>query len=157
MYVAGALEYERPFLGPLCKFRTFHPRDSIRAVPSTKCLILSETPFSSDYTKWWTLGDRWLACLHAASLSMFFGFHFSLISVFRGSPCPLSSGSVFLPDGVVPLFPLLCVVCWVLAYCFCYWRLLHFIASDVLRSSVLRGIWLGEEFKTSPQVAAHPS
>ena len=33
MYVAGALEYERPFLGPLYKFMSPHPRDSVRAVP----------------------------------------------------------------------------------------------------------------------------
>ena len=33
MFVAGALEYERPFFGPLYKVLTLHPRDSIRAVP----------------------------------------------------------------------------------------------------------------------------
>ena len=33
MFVAGALEYERPISGPLCKFLALHPRDSIRAVP----------------------------------------------------------------------------------------------------------------------------
>ena len=33
MYVAGALEYERPFLGPLYRFMSLHPRDSVRAVP----------------------------------------------------------------------------------------------------------------------------
>ena len=32
-YVAGALEYERPFLGPLYRFMSLHPRDSVRAVP----------------------------------------------------------------------------------------------------------------------------
>ena len=31
MFVAGALKYERPFLGPLCKFLALHPRDSKRA------------------------------------------------------------------------------------------------------------------------------
>ena len=30
MFVAGALEHERPFLGPLYKFLTMHPRDSVR-------------------------------------------------------------------------------------------------------------------------------
>ena len=34
MFVAGALEYERPFLGPLYRFLSFHPRNSIRLVPS---------------------------------------------------------------------------------------------------------------------------
>ena len=33
MYVAGALEYERPFLAPLYRFLTIHPRGSIRTVP----------------------------------------------------------------------------------------------------------------------------
>ena len=33
MFVAGALEYERPFLGPLYNFLALHPRDSVRAVP----------------------------------------------------------------------------------------------------------------------------
>ena len=33
MHVAGALEYGRPFLGPLYKFTSLHPRDSVRAVP----------------------------------------------------------------------------------------------------------------------------
>ena len=32
MYVAGALEYERPFLAPLYKFMTVHPRGSDRKV-----------------------------------------------------------------------------------------------------------------------------
>ena len=32
MYVAGALEYERPFLAPLYKFMTLHPRGSDRKV-----------------------------------------------------------------------------------------------------------------------------
>ena len=34
MYVAGALEYERPFLGPLYKFMSLHPRDSVQPVPA---------------------------------------------------------------------------------------------------------------------------
>ena len=33
MVVAGALEYERPFFGPLYKFLILHQRESIRAVP----------------------------------------------------------------------------------------------------------------------------
>ena len=30
MYVVGALEYEKPFLGPLCRFLALHPRGSMR-------------------------------------------------------------------------------------------------------------------------------
>ena len=30
MYGVSALEYERPFLGPLCKFLSLHPRKSSR-------------------------------------------------------------------------------------------------------------------------------
>ena len=33
MFVAGALEHERPFLGPLCRFISIHPRDSTRRIP----------------------------------------------------------------------------------------------------------------------------
>ena len=37
MFVAGALEHERPFLAPLYKFLTMHPRNSIRRVPPYVC------------------------------------------------------------------------------------------------------------------------
>ena len=40
MYVAGALEYERPFLSPLYRFLTLHPRGSVRRLPSYVVLIL---------------------------------------------------------------------------------------------------------------------
>ena len=40
MFVAGALEHERLFLGPLFKFLTFHPRNSVRRVPSYAAFIL---------------------------------------------------------------------------------------------------------------------
>ena len=40
MYVAGALEYERPFLAPLYKFLVLHPRNSIRLVPADVSFIL---------------------------------------------------------------------------------------------------------------------
>ena len=33
MFVAGALELERPFLGPLYKFMVLHPRESMRLHP----------------------------------------------------------------------------------------------------------------------------
>ena len=33
MFVAGALEYEKPFLGPLYRFLSLHPRGSIRRSP----------------------------------------------------------------------------------------------------------------------------
>ena len=33
MFVSGALEYERPFLGPLYRFMSLHLRNSIRLVP----------------------------------------------------------------------------------------------------------------------------
>ena len=41
MYVAGALEYEKPVLGPLCLFRALHPRGSIRRVSPYISFILS--------------------------------------------------------------------------------------------------------------------
>ena len=41
MYVAGALEYERPFLGPLCRFMPLHPRNSVRLVPAYVKFFLS--------------------------------------------------------------------------------------------------------------------
>ena len=40
MFVAGALEHERPFLAPLYKFLTMHPRDSVRRVPPYVTFIL---------------------------------------------------------------------------------------------------------------------
>ena len=40
MYVAGALEYERPFLAPLYKFLNVHPRGSTRKLPCYVALIL---------------------------------------------------------------------------------------------------------------------
>ena len=41
MYVVSALEFERPFLGPLYKFMALHPRNSVRRVPSHVSFILS--------------------------------------------------------------------------------------------------------------------
>ena len=40
MFVAGALEHERPFLAPLYKFLTMHPRGSVRRVPPYVSFIL---------------------------------------------------------------------------------------------------------------------
>ena len=40
MFVAGALEHERPFLAPLYKCLTMHPRGSIRRVPPYVAFIL---------------------------------------------------------------------------------------------------------------------
>ena len=40
MYVAGALEFERPFLAPLFRFMNLHPRDSVRRVPANVSFIL---------------------------------------------------------------------------------------------------------------------
>ena len=40
MYVLGALEFERPFLGPLYRFLTLQPRGSVRRVPSYVSFIL---------------------------------------------------------------------------------------------------------------------
>ena len=34
MYVVGALELERPFLGPLYRFMSLHPRTSVRRIPT---------------------------------------------------------------------------------------------------------------------------
>ena len=41
MYVAGALEYERPFLAPLYKFLSLHPRGSVRTVPAYVAFFLN--------------------------------------------------------------------------------------------------------------------
>ena len=40
MFVAGALEHERPYLAPLYKFLTMHPRNSARRVPPYVAFIL---------------------------------------------------------------------------------------------------------------------
>ena len=40
MFVAGALDYERPFLGPLYRFLALHPRNVTRRVPSYVSLVL---------------------------------------------------------------------------------------------------------------------
>ena len=40
VFVAGALELERPFFGPLYKFMVLHPRESMRRVPSFVSFIL---------------------------------------------------------------------------------------------------------------------
>ena len=39
--MAGALEYERPFLGPLYRFMSLHLRNSIRLVPAYVKFFLS--------------------------------------------------------------------------------------------------------------------
>ena len=41
MYVVSALEYERPFLAPLYRFLTMHPRFSTRRVPAYVRFILN--------------------------------------------------------------------------------------------------------------------
>ena len=41
MFVAGALEHECPFLGPLYKFLTLHPRNAIRRVPPCVSFFLN--------------------------------------------------------------------------------------------------------------------
>ena len=40
MYVAGALEYERPFLGPLYRFMSTYPRDSVQPVTAYVAFFL---------------------------------------------------------------------------------------------------------------------
>ena len=40
MFVAGALEHERPFLAPLYKLLTMHPRNTVRRVPPYVSFIL---------------------------------------------------------------------------------------------------------------------
>ena len=40
MYVAGALEFERPFLAPLYRFMNLHSCDSVRRVPAYVSFIL---------------------------------------------------------------------------------------------------------------------
>ena len=73
----------------------------------------------------------------------------SSLSVSRGCPGLQSCGSILLLDGVVPLFPLLCLV-------------ILGVGSSPLSSVLVavpffEGFGRGEEFKTSPRVAAHPS
>ena len=52
MFVVGALEHERPFLGLLYKFLSLHPRDSVRQIPHTSCSCCasSRTRSRSKYT-----------------------------------------------------------------------------------------------------------
>ena len=38
--VAGSLEYEKPFMGPLYRFFALHPRGSVRRVPAYVSFIL---------------------------------------------------------------------------------------------------------------------
>ena len=52
MYVAGALEHERPFLAPLYRFMTMHPRHSVQSVP----------PYVSFFLKF--LADQVSQCRH---------------------------------------------------------------------------------------------
>ena len=40
MFVVGALEHERPFLGPLYKFMTMDPRNAVRRIPPYVGFIL---------------------------------------------------------------------------------------------------------------------
>ena len=40
MFVAGALEHERPFLAPFYKFLTMHPRNAVRRVHPYVSFIL---------------------------------------------------------------------------------------------------------------------
>ena len=40
VHVAGALECESPFLGPLYKFMCLHPRDSVQPVPAYVAFFL---------------------------------------------------------------------------------------------------------------------
>ena len=40
MYVASALEFERPFLSPLYRFLTLHPRGSVRRLPAYVIFVL---------------------------------------------------------------------------------------------------------------------
>ena len=40
MFVVGALEHERPFLGPLYNFMTMHPRNAVRRIPPYVGFIL---------------------------------------------------------------------------------------------------------------------
>ena len=46
MYVAGALEFERPFLSSLYRFLALHPRNSVRRPPGYVVFVL------------WYLADR---------------------------------------------------------------------------------------------------
>ena len=41
MYVAGAVDYESPFLGPLYQFLALHPPNSTRLVPSYVAFVLN--------------------------------------------------------------------------------------------------------------------
>ena len=59
MFVAGALEHDRPFLGPLYKFLTLHPRNAVRRVPpyaafsSTSFLRASQPADTATATTSW--------------------------------------------------------------------------------------------------------
>ena len=50
-YVAGALENERPFLGPLYRFLTLHPRQSVRRVPPYVAFTLNHLSRQSERSR----------------------------------------------------------------------------------------------------------
>ena len=51
MYAVGALEYERPFLGPLYRFLVVHPRGSVRRVPCFVKFILRFLASQVEHTR----------------------------------------------------------------------------------------------------------
>ena len=56
MYVTGALEHERPYTAPLCKFMTIHPRHSVQAVPSYVACFLRCLADQVERTESWCTG-----------------------------------------------------------------------------------------------------
>ena len=60
MYVAGALEYERPFLAPLYKFLNVHPRGSTRKLPSHVAFILRHLSIQVERERHFSCATRML-------------------------------------------------------------------------------------------------
>ena len=60
MFVAGALEYEKPFMGPLYRFLSLHPRGSIRRVPAYVTFILRYLARQVSHTRYFPT-SRWFS------------------------------------------------------------------------------------------------
>ena len=58
MFVAGALEHERPFLAPLYKFLTMHPRNAVRRVPPYVSFILKYLAGEISKTRHYKCGTK---------------------------------------------------------------------------------------------------
>ena len=59
MYVASALEFERPFLSPLYRFLTLHPRGSVRRLPAYVIFVLRYLADRIQESRHYDCGHAW--------------------------------------------------------------------------------------------------